>query len=352
MRRATAFRSVDWLIEQSEDKKTLRISFFGGEPLLNFSLMKEVVHYALKRGRETGKEFEFGLSTNASLLDDEKITFLKEHKIIPLISFDGPKELQNKHRPFKNGKGSYDVCMLKIKKLLEVLPESRCRATIVGSSDPLAVDKALCAIGFGTRYLSVASRSLFNSENKNHLPERDLTKMLNRAQAEAMELLVAIRERNTGKLNSLKHSGVLISRLNRFINGQKRFFPCGAGRASVAVSYSGDVYLCHRFVGFDGQRLGNIFSGDLNREIYQTRTLQFQHKCLSCFAKYLCAGGCYHDNLGTTGSIFQPNEDMCALIRRSAELAAAICSQLSEEDKTYLAKENIIPKKTCPLDLF
>jgi uncharacterized protein len=352
MTRGTAFRSVDWLIEQSEGKKKLAMAFFGGEPLLNFTLMKEVVQYALKRGNESGKEFDFRLTTNATLLDDEKIAFLKEHKINPLVSFDGPKELQDTQRPFQNGKGSYDAIMPKIKKLLEVLPESECRATIVGNTDPLAVDNFLHEIGFGATSLLVASRSLFDEEHDRCLSEGALPRMLNRAETEARDLREAIKARDTDKLKKLKRSGLRTGSLEAFVNGQKKLFPCGAGRASVAVSCSGDVYLCHRFVGSEDYKLGDIFSGDLKREIYQTSPLKFQNKCANCFAQYICAGGCYHDNLGKTGSIFEPNEDMCVLIRRSVELAAVICSQLNEDDKTYLDSEEIISKKQCPFDLF
>ncbi len=352
MTREVAFRSVNWLIEQSKDMKKLDIAFFGGEPLLNFTLMKEVVQYAQKRGEESCKEFGFNITTNASLLNNEMITFLKENKIKPLISFDGPKEIQDTQRPFKNGKrSSYDVIAPKIKKLLEILPDSQCRATIVGSTNLLAVDKALSEIGFRSKYLTAVSWPLFNN-NDTPLPNRDLAGMFNRAEAEAQDLLTGIKERNLERLNGLKDSGVLFFSLEGFVNGQKRFFPCGAGRSHMAVSCSGDVYLCHRFVGSKAHRLGNIFSGDLDRDIYQTSALQFQDECKNCFAKYLCAGGCYHDNLGTTGSIFEPNKDMCALMRCSVELAAVICSQLSDDDKTYLVKEKIIVKKTCPFDLF
>jgi len=352
MTRGTAFRSVDWLIEQSESKKKLKISFFGGEPLLNFTLMKDVVQYALKRGNESGKEFDFGLTTNATLLDDGNIAFLKEHKINPLVGFDGPKELQDRQRPFQSGKGSYDAIMPKIKKLLEVLPESECRATIVGNTDPLAVDNFLHEIGFSATSLLVASRSLFDEEHDRCLSEGTLPGMLNRMETESRNLREAIKGRDTDKLKKLRRSGLLVGSLEAFVNGQKKLFPCGAGRASVAVSCSGDVYLYHRFVGFKDYKLGNIFSGDLKREIYQTSPLKLQNKCANCFAKYICAGACYHDNLGKTGSIFEPNEDRCALVKRSVELAAVICSQLNEEDKTYLTNEEIIAKKTCPFDLF
>jgi uncharacterized protein len=348
----TAFQSVDWLIEQSEGKKKLAIAFFGGEPLLNFTLIKDMVQYALKRGNESGKEFDFRLTTNATLLDDEKIAFLKKHKINPLVSFDGPKELQDTQRPFQNGKGSYDVIVPIIEKLLNVLPESECRATIVGNTDPLTVDNFLHEIGFSATSLLIASRSLFDEEHDRCLSKGALAGMLNRVEAEARHLREAIESRDTDKLKTLKRSGLLTGSLEAFINHQKKLFPCGAGRASVAVSCSGDVYLCHRFVGSEDHKLGDVFSGDLKREKYQTSSLKFQNKCANCFAKYLCAGGCYHDNLGKTGSILDPNENMCALIRRSVELAAAICCWLNEDDKTYLVSEKIIADRSCPFDLF
>lgn len=348
----TAFRSVDWLIKQSENKNKLAISFFGGEPLLNFTLIKDVVQYALEQGDKNGKEFDFRLTTNATLLDDEKIAFLKEHRIIPLVSFDGPKKLQDTQRPYKNGRGSYDSVMPIIRKLLKVLPESECRATIIGNTDPCMVDSFLHEIGFNATSLLVASRSLFDEQHCRFLSEGAFAGMLNRAETEAQGLRKAIMTRNTDKLKELKRSGLLIGSLEAFINSQKRLFPCGAGRASVAVSCTGDVYLCHRFVGSEPHRLGDVFSGDLKREIYQNSSLNYQNKCASCFAKYICAGGCYHDNLGETGSILEPNENMCIPIRHSVELAAGICSQLNDDDKVYLVKEGVVANKTCPFDLF
>ncbi len=163
MTQRTARKAVDWLIEQSGKVKELRINFFGGEPLLNFPLVQDVLEYALERGRACGKQFEFDITTNGSLLDDEKIAFFKEHDIVPMVSIDGPKELQDRQRPFKNGKGSYDVIAPRIRNLLSVLPESACRATLIGNSDPVAVDNALQKMGFAQRYIINASRSLFDT---------------------------------------------------------------------------------------------------------------------------------------------------------------------------------------------
>lgn len=353
MRIETARKAVDWFIEQSQRMKKLHISFFGGEPLLNFSLIKDVVQYALKRGTECGKQFEFNITTNGSLLDDEKIVFLKEYKIEPFISIDGPKELQDTQRPFENGQGTYETVVEKAGKLLEVFPEAACCATLVGNNDPVTVDQALREMGFMHRIVAGASRSLFDSsEHPGDGSRRDLSGMHKKAKYEASQLLAAIGKRDTENLNDLKGSGLLFGFVALFVNQQKRYSYCGAGKGTLAVSCSGDVYLCHRFVGMEDQRLGDIFTKGLNRQIYLNDAMQFRERCAKCFVKYICAGGCYHDNLSSNGSVFEPDEDMCVLIRRSAELAAAVCSRLTEEDRAYLVKEKIIEKKTCPLDLF
>ncbi len=353
MTHRTARKAVDWLIEQSRQVKKLRISFFGGEPLLNFPLIQDVVQYALERGTECGKQFAFNITTNGSLLDDEKIAFFKEHDIEPLVSIDGPKELQDRQRPFKNGKGSYDIIAPKIRNLLRVLPKSACRATLVGNGDPVAVDNALRELGFARRQVATASRSLFDvSENSGGGFRRSIAAMLDKAELEALEILEATGSRGAKKLNDLKGSAMLFSLVEQFVNNRKRYCNCGAGKGMVAVSCSGDVYLCHRFVGTEGQRLGDIFSEPLKREMYLTGLLGLQDKCASCHAKYVCAGGCYHDNLGTTGNVFECDEDMCVLSRRLTELAAAVCGLLSADDRAYLIKEKVIEKKPCPTDFF
>ncbi len=353
MTHRTARRAVNWLIERSGKVKKLRIGFIGGEPLLNFPLIQDVVQYALERGRECGKLFVFVITTNGSLLDDEKIAFFKEYDIETLVSIDGPKELQDTQRPFKSGKGSYDVIAPRIRNLLRVLPKSACRATLVGNSDPVAVDNALQEMGFARRHISVASRSFFNtSENNEGAFRKGIAAMLDKAESEAQEILEATGSRDVKKLNDLKGSASLFPPVEQFINNKKIYFNCGAGKSMAAVSCSGDVYLCHRFAGMEGQRLGDIFSEPLKREMYLTSLVTLQDKCASCRAKYVCGGGCYHDNLGATGSVFECAEDMCVLWRRSTELAAAVCGRLSADDRAYLVKEQIIETKPCPTDLF
>ena len=352
MTRETARQAVDWIIKQSRKVKRLTIRFFGGEPLLNFPLIRDVVQYARERGAACGKEFSFTITTNASLLDDEKIAFLKDQQIEPFVSLDGPRDVQDRQRPFGNGKGSYEAIVPKIKKLLAVLPETACRATVVGSTDPVRVDTFLRELGFRRRYLRVASRSLFHGGPDRFRSGRDLAGMRDKAEDDSRQLLAAIRERDTDKLLDARESEPLWSFVEQFVNSRKRYRNCGAGKGLVAVSCSGDVYLCHRFVGLAEYRLGSVFTGDLEREMYLTRFPEHHEACTGCCAKYLCAGGCYHDNLGSTGSVFGLAEDMCALMRRWAELSAAISTRLTQPDKAYLVKEGIMTKKPCPIDLY
>ncbi len=128
-------------------------------------------------------------------------------------------------------------------------------------------------------------------------------------------------------------------------------FFCSAGRRYVAVSSAGDIYLCHRFVGTEAYRLGSVFDGALKRDPYLKSSLRFVQKCRECFAKYVCSGGCYYDNLTANGSVFEPDEERCRLARRSVELIASLTCRLSPEDKDYLTKEGIVPTRPCPFDL-
>ena len=345
----TAKKAIDWLIEQSGKVKKLGISFFGGEPLMNFPLMKEVVEYAKKMAKKKEKEFTFGITTNLSLLDEEKLAFLKENKITPLVSFDGAKEIQDKQRPLKNNKcSSYDTILPKIKKLLSVMPDVYCRATLLGETNPAKIREALCEIGFSKIHISSASSSLLDGGMKKS--SQNIIGTLQMLESDAESFLKNVKNRNMDELQKQKNSGFLFEILASFLKNQKKYFPCGAGRGYVGISSTGDGFLCHRFVGTDEYKLGSVFDNKLEREPYLKKAVNTRKKCSECFAKYICGGGCYHDNLGCTESIFDPSENTCKLMQRTMELVSYISSNLSSDDKEYLVKEKIIPKKPLTMD--
>jgi uncharacterized protein len=347
---ATARKAIDWLMKQSGDIKTLGVAFFGGEPLLSFSLMKIVVEYARQRGAESNKDFEFSITTNGSLLTDETIAFLNENKINPIVSFDGSKGVQDAQRPFKGGQGSYDVIVPKIRKLLETFPNATARATLKGATKPKEVKIALNEIGFRSTHMTIASPSLFDDPDKRMEEECGSRSMTTDLDIEAEELIKSIKSRDTDRLRWLKENGDLVSRLTAFINKEKKYFGCGAGRAYVGVDNMGGVYLCARFVGTKDYKLGNIFEGQLTRAKYMNSPIRTVEECKNCFARYMCGGGCYHENVGASGAADKPSVSFCRIMRRSVEMVAYVASQLTDDDHNYLSQSGIARSRSCPFD--
>jgi uncharacterized protein len=347
----TGRAAVDWLIAQSGKVKRLGISFFGGEPLMNFRLIREVVALAETQGKKAGKEFEFSITTNASLLDDEELAFIKAHGIYVIASMDGPRELQDRQRPFTSGAGSYDVIVPKIRRLLREMPDTPCRATLVGSNDPAPVKQALHEIGFRFVRIAPASPPLLAGKTGRETLRRDVSSLISMYDAEADDLWSDIKDRNTRRLRGWSCAGATGELLAQFLNGEKGFFHCGAGRGLVGISACGDAYPCHRFVGKSEYRLGTVFRGEINRAPYRRSPIVSIKKCADCFAKYLCRGWCPYDHLVVTGSIFTPAEDICRMMQHRTERIAALAAELDDEDRSYLWRESIIPKRACPLDL-
>ncbi|MBW4054615.1 MAG: nif11-like peptide radical SAM maturase [Proteobacteria bacterium] len=346
----TAFQAVDWLLEQSGKIKKLHIGFFGGEPFLNFPMMKTVVEYARNRVQELGKDIEFNTTTNATLLGDEQIAFIKEHKIRVMVSFDGTKELQDAQRPFANGQGSYDNTLPRIKKLLEAVPATPGHAVIVGATDPKIVKDAMQEIGFAEVSVVPASQSLLAGEPDTTQSARDTQETFQSLEQEADTWIDLVGKRDDESLKKLKNKSGLYHALLTLLHNSKQRHACGAGLGLAAVSCAGDIYLCHRFVGRDEYKMGNVFEKGLNREEYLKSPTTESAVCAACFAKYYCAGGCKHDNAGSCGSIATPAEDICRLKCRELELAASIVGRLGIEERAFLVKQDIFPPKPCPLD--
>jgi uncharacterized protein len=347
----TAFQAVDWMVEQSGKIRKLHIGFFGGEPLLRFPLLKAIVGYAEKKVAEAGKIPAFHGTTNATLLDDEKIAFLKEHDITFMISFDGTRELQDRQRPFADGRGSYDSALPGIKKLLAAMPKIHGHAIITADTDPKIVRDALLEIGFQDISISPASRSLFAEKPGSEQQAARTCHVIDLMEEEAERWVASVKNRDIGDLKALKTCSELYYGIMSLLHNTRKFHACGAGLGLVAVACSGDVYLCHRFVGRDEYRLGSVFDRELKREEYQKSPVKGNNRlCTACFARYYCAGGCKHDNAGSCGSISKPPEDMCTKKCRELELSASVACRLDSADRAFLTGEEIFPPKPCPFD--
>lgn len=358
----TAISSVDWLLKNSGDRENVGIVFFGGEPLLNFPLMKEIVEYADKKADAVGKTMTYSITTNGSLLDAEKIEFLRKNRVNVTVSMDGGKRIQDSQRPLPGGGGSYDLVATKVKELLKVIPDADCRGTIINDADVEEAEKDLRDIGFKKIHLTVASKSLIRDDaSKYGDPTGEDTRFHHTAEtirSEALKLVNAIRAKDVDLVNqAIMHTawGKKLSRYSeQFINRRKTHFPCGAGRHYVGVSASGEIFPCHRFVGANDTKLGSVFNDDIDRSAYHKTTVHHDNpnSCSTCFAKYVCSGGCHHDNMGFSGDIHGPDPQMCDAIRVIVQEAAAIAAELSDEDRDFMRKSGFYQEYVCPLDIF
>jgi uncharacterized protein len=343
MSEATALAAVDWLLASSFDEKTIYVSFFGGEPLLNFPLLQLVVAYAKEQATLRGKEVKFGMTTNATLLTDEIIAFLVREEISPLVSCDGPPEVHDRQRPFRNGRGSYARVHANVQRLRAAFPKLTGRATVCAGSDPFAVRGALEEAGFTTCYLAPASPVVCHETGaadpqgqaaEGSLPAAE--QMLAYQRAEVAQLFDVVREQ---RLDAQAAPGRQMM-LAALAGGRKVHAGCGVGRGMRAVAVDGSVYPCHRFVGLEEKRLGHISdyrAGALND--YHRALVENLPLCRSCWARYFCGGGCFYDNRARTGDMQHPDPEACREMQTVCEDVICGWCALSDEERAYVREQ-------------
>lgn len=344
MTRETAFQAVDWLMENSLNAKTVHIGFFGGEPLMSFPLIQQVVAYAREQAAKRGREVKFNMTTNGSLLTRRIIDFIKEEKISPLISFDGPPEVQDRQRPFKNGRGSYNRVAANVRKLRAVMPNLSARATLCGDNDPFVIRRAMEAAGLTNCYLTPASPVILGQTDSGGAAgrsaktgERAAEQMMAYHRAETEQLFETIKNRS---LDPDSPPGPL-HLLAALAEGRRRHAACGIGRGLHAVAVNGDVYPCHRFVGLADVRLGHIRDYRVNGlNDYHRAVVENLPVCRACWARYLCGGGCFYDNRARAGDMHRAAPSYCVETKAMAEDLIHGWGRLSEEDQAYVKDQS------------
>ena len=219
-----------------------------------------------------------------------------------------------------------------------------------GATRPKEVIVALNKVGFRSTHLTIASASLFDAPDKRMEEECGSRSMTMDLDVDAEDLLQGIKSHDSDRLRWQKKNGDLVSRLTAFVNKEKKFFGCGAGRAYVGVDNTGGVFLCARFVGTREYKLGSVFEEQPARDKYMNSPIRTVEECKNCFARYICGGGCYHENAGANGAADKPSVSYCRIMRRSVEMVAYIASQLTDDDRNYLSQSGIVRSQSCPFD--
>jgi uncharacterized protein len=333
MSASTARDSIEFLLKESG--QVAHLTFFGGETLLNFPVLKDTVAYARRRADEVGKAIDFSLTTNATLLRSDIIDFLAENGIAVTVSMDGPPELQNKFRVFHNGAGSYDVVAPKIRELLRKHRSRPIGARVTLTSDTLDVTRIYRHLTEELGFFEVGFAPVTTSPARQYaISDGGFDHMLEQFRELACEFRDHVAENRHHGFSNVKDT------LEEIHKGVSKPYPCGAGLGLLGVSTDGDVAICHRFAGSDTHKLGSVRDG-IDREA-QAAFLDQHHiadktDCHTCWARPLCAGGCYHEAHVRYGTTRRPNLHYCEWIRGWTETCLQIYADLSVRNPGFLA---------------
>ena len=329
----TAYRAVDWLLESSKELEKVTIFFFGGEPLLNFPVIKKTVAYAKAKASEKNKKVGFGMTTNGSLLTDEIISFIRNEKIKVQVSFDGPPEIHDRQRPFKNGMGSYTAVSENIRNLLAVIPDLMVRGTVCEDADPREIKKGIKEEGV-KKFMVIEATPVIcagKEGSRSYKAEKEMSgSMISFQEEEYDEFFESVKNRTIVENTATKWFLTLIT-------GKKRYFGCGMGKRFAAVSTSGDIYPCHRFVGLEEVKLGTV-TGYTPESIneYHRSIVNNLPGCSVCWTRYLCGGGCFYVNRAQTGDMRVAEVSFCDETKAAMEKAISMCTRFDDDDRKYV----------------
>ena len=318
-------KALDFLVANSGKRRNLEVDFFGGEPLMNFDVVKQLVAYGRSLEEPNNKKFRFTLTTNGILLNDDIMEFANKEMDNVVLSIDGRPEVNDKMRPSRNGKGSYDIIMPKFKKFAESRNQTKyyVRGTFTHNNLDFSEDvKHLAELGF--EQISVEPVVAMDDEPY-AIQEEDIPYICEQYDELAKYI---IKRKKEGKPFNFFHFMIDLS------GGPcvaKRLSGCGSGTEYLAVTPWGDFYPCHQFVGEEEYLMGNVDEGIKTpklREEFKCCNVYSKPKCKNCFAKFYCSGGCaansykFHHNINDTyeiGCELQRKRVECAIMIKAAE---------------------------------
>jgi uncharacterized protein len=326
MSREVAYQSVDLLLRDGPPAEPVHVHFFGGEPLLDFPLLRDVTLYGERRAREAGKGITFEVTTNGTRLEPEVIAFLNEHRLAVGVSFDGPPEVQDAARPLAGG-SSYALAAPKIRALLAARAGTDLKTHASAVVTRLELDlvklvRHLEELGF-TKILLTPATDLDGKSSG--LREEDLPRAF-----AAIGALADEYERRI--LAGERVSETWFPRLvGRVLSGERLTKFCSGGRDYLGVAADGKVALCYRFFEEEEFAMGSVQTG-IERGVTErilARPFDERTACSRCWARHYCGGGCHHDNQTSQGAIEDPNPVSCELFRHGMDRALAAWARLT-----------------------
>ena len=314
-------KALDFLVANSGSRVNLEVDFFGGEPLMNWDVVKQLVEYGRSLEESNHKKFRFTLTTNGVLLNDEIMEYLNKEMSNVVLSLDGRKEVNDRMRPFRTGKGSYDLIVPKFQKLAESRNQSNyyVRGTFTRDNLDFSEDvKHFADLGF--KQMSIEP-VVGPEEDPYSIREEDLPKIMEEY------------DEKEGRGFNFFH---FMIDLNQGPCVYKRLSGCGSGTEYLAVTPWGDFYPCHQFVGNEEFLMGNVDEGIKRTDLVKTFgncNVYSKEKCKNCFARFYCSGGCAANSFNFHGTINDAYEIGCEMERKRVECSIMIKAALADNEK-------------------
>jgi uncharacterized protein len=320
-------KALDFLVADSGSRRNLEVDFFGGEPLMNWQVVKDLVAYGRELEKQHDKHFRFTLTTNGVLLNDEAMEFCNKEMDNVVLSIDGRKEVHDFMRPFRKGAGSYDLVLPKFQKFADSRNQQKyyVRGTFTRHNLDFSEDvKHFADLGF--KQISVEPVVAADTEEY-ALQEEDIPTILAEYDKLAAEM---VKREKEGKGFTFFH---FMLDLTGGPCVYKRLSGCGSGTEYLAVTPWGDLYPCHQFVGIEKYLMGNVDEGVTKPEIvdeFKCCNVYTKEKCRNCFAKFYCSGGCAANSYNFHGTIQDAYDIGCELQRKRVECAIMIKAALAD----------------------
>ncbi len=322
-------KAIDFLLESSGSRRNLEVDFFGGEPLMNFDVVKGIVAYGREREKAYGKQIRFTMTTNGVLLNEENMKFINEEMYNVVLSIDGREQTNDRMRYTINGQGTYDVIVPKLLKMAEMRGQENyyVRGTFTRYNLDFSKD-VLHLADLGFKNVSVEP-VVAQPDMDYAIQEEDLSTVFDHYELLAEEYINRYR---AGKPFTFFHFMIDLHQGPCVI---KRIVGCGAGAEYLAVTPEGDLYPCHQFVGNEDFKIGSVMDQSLDQRLYHNFSnahVYNKEKCKNCWAKFYCSGGCHANAYHFNKDINIPYDIGCQMEKKRIESAIMIQAKLAEEE--------------------
>ena len=326
--------AIDYLLHYSQGRHNLEVDFFGGEPTINFDVVKKVVEYARSKEKEFDKKFRFTITTNGLILNDDMMDFINREMYNVVCSVDGRKEINDRVRARVDGSGCYDAIIPHFQELIRRREASGndenwqyyVRGTFTKYNKDFGND-VLHMFDLGFDQISFEP-VVADAKQPYALTYEDLPDVF--AEYERLSKLIIENKKSAGKHFNFYH---FMIDLDQGPCAIKRLRGCGCGNEYVAITPDGDVYPCHQFVGHEEWKMGNVFDLSINKEMkdnFARATVYHKPKCQECWAKFYCSGGCNANNWQYMGDVLDSFDLACEMEKKRLECAIMIQAALAD----------------------